>query len=111
MSLVNDMFSKWRKAQHRRCDLVHCQVTTYTTIQELSKERHRAAEGTLAYVSERGGELYVRTHEGWRKIQVCTVFSFCVQRLLPNTEVLIYFIIEFTKDFLTLLSSVIRNDW
>lgn len=28
------------------------------------------AEGTLAYVSERGGELYVRTRNGWKKIQL-----------------------------------------
>lgn len=28
------------------------------------------AEGTLAYVSERGGELYIRTRNGWKKIQL-----------------------------------------
>uniref|UniRef100_A0A3P8SAM0 Collagenase NC10/endostatin domain-containing protein n=1 Tax=Amphiprion percula TaxID=161767 RepID=A0A3P8SAM0_AMPPE len=36
-------------------------------------EAHRAAEGTLAYVSEKGGELYIRARNGWRKIQVCVV--------------------------------------
>uniref|UniRef100_A0A4W6BZ43 Collagenase NC10/endostatin domain-containing protein n=1 Tax=Lates calcarifer TaxID=8187 RepID=A0A4W6BZ43_LATCA len=42
-------------------------------IHALTRESHRATEGTLAYVPERGGELYIRTRNGWRKIQVCIV--------------------------------------
>uniref|UniRef100_A0A3Q0QQW3 Collagen, type XV, alpha 1b n=1 Tax=Amphilophus citrinellus TaxID=61819 RepID=A0A3Q0QQW3_AMPCI len=58
-------------------------------IHTLNQEAHRAAEGTLAYVSERGGELYVRVSNGWRKIQesLCPVVlcdfhhpSLCSQR-------------------------------
>lgn len=49
------------------------QVTTYKTIHALTREGQRATEGTLAYVSERGGELYIRARNGWRKIQVCIV--------------------------------------
>uniref|UniRef100_A0A674D374 Collagenase NC10/endostatin domain-containing protein n=1 Tax=Salmo trutta TaxID=8032 RepID=A0A674D374_SALTR len=30
---------------------------------------HRAAEGSMAYVSDKG-ELYVRTRDGWRKVQL-----------------------------------------
>lgn len=41
---------------------------TFKTIKALTRETQRAAEGTLAYVSERGGELYVRARNGWRKI-------------------------------------------
>lgn len=43
-------------------------MTTYKTFHALTREAHRAAEGTLAFVSERGGELYIRTRNGWRKI-------------------------------------------
>ncbi|XP_071370054.1 collagen alpha-1(XV) chain-like [Centroberyx affinis] len=45
-------------------------VTTYRTVHALARESHRAAEGTMAYVSDRGGELYVRTRNGWRKVQL-----------------------------------------
>uniref|UniRef100_A0A3B4U8J7 Collagenase NC10/endostatin domain-containing protein n=1 Tax=Seriola dumerili TaxID=41447 RepID=A0A3B4U8J7_SERDU len=44
-------------------------------IHALNRESQRAAEGTLVYVSERGGELYVRARNGWRKIQVCVISS------------------------------------
>lgn len=56
-----------------RCHAVF-QITIYTTIYGLSRTTQRAAEGTLAYVSERGGELYIRTQNGWCKIQVCITF-------------------------------------
>uniref|UniRef100_A0A3B3ZEQ5 Collagenase NC10/endostatin domain-containing protein n=1 Tax=Periophthalmus magnuspinnatus TaxID=409849 RepID=A0A3B3ZEQ5_9GOBI len=42
----------------------------YTNPVQRLLETHRAAEGTLAYVSERGGELYIRTRHGWKKIQL-----------------------------------------
>lgn len=45
-------------------------MTNYKTIQALSKDTLRAAEGTLAYVSEKGGQLYVKAQNGWRKVQV-----------------------------------------
>lgn len=45
-------------------------MTTYKSIHALNRETHRAAEGTLVYVSEKGGELYIRTRNGWRKIQL-----------------------------------------
>lgn len=45
-------------------------MTTYKTNHALSRETSRAAEGTLAYVSEKGGELYIRARNGWRKIQL-----------------------------------------
>lgn len=61
------------KAQTWSCYTVYFQVTTYKTIPALSRETHRAAEGTLAYVSEKGGELYIRARNGWRKIQVYIV--------------------------------------
>uniref|UniRef100_A0A3Q2V197 Collagen, type XV, alpha 1b n=1 Tax=Haplochromis burtoni TaxID=8153 RepID=A0A3Q2V197_HAPBU len=51
--------------------MVCVQVTSYKTIHALTQEAHHAAEGTLAYVSERGGELYIRARNGWHKIQVC----------------------------------------
>lgn len=51
--------------------VVYVQVTIYKTSHALSRETHRAAEGTFAYVSEKGGELYIRALNGWRKIQVC----------------------------------------
>lgn len=60
------------KAQHW-CSDVYIQVTTYKTLHALSRDSHRAAEGTLVYVSEKGGELYVRVRNGLRKIQVCVV--------------------------------------
>ncbi|KAA8586686.1 hypothetical protein FQN60_016382, partial [Etheostoma spectabile] len=44
-------------------------VTIYKTSHALSRETQRAAEGTFAYVSEKGGELYIRARNGWRKIQ------------------------------------------
>uniref|UniRef100_A0A3P8SAN2 Collagenase NC10/endostatin domain-containing protein n=1 Tax=Amphiprion percula TaxID=161767 RepID=A0A3P8SAN2_AMPPE len=44
-------------------------------ISALNREAHRAAEGTLAYVSEKGGELYIRARNGWRKIQLEYVVS------------------------------------
>lgn len=53
---------------------MYIQVTTYKTSHALSRETHRAAEGTMAYVSEKGGELYIRARNGWRKIQVCIVY-------------------------------------
>ena len=53
---------------------MYIQVTTYTTLHALSRDTHRAAEGTLVYVSEKGGELYIRVRNGLRKIQVCVVF-------------------------------------
>uniref|UniRef100_A0A667X8W1 Collagen, type XV, alpha 1b n=1 Tax=Myripristis murdjan TaxID=586833 RepID=A0A667X8W1_9TELE len=40
------------------------------TLHALSRESYRAAEGTIAYVSDRGGELYVRARDGWRKVQL-----------------------------------------
>uniref|UniRef100_A0A3Q4G6P0 Collagen, type XV, alpha 1b n=1 Tax=Neolamprologus brichardi TaxID=32507 RepID=A0A3Q4G6P0_NEOBR len=43
----------------------------YKTTHALTQEAHHAAEGTVAYVSERGGELYIRARNGWHKIQVC----------------------------------------
>ncbi|MEQ2157783.1 hypothetical protein GOODEAATRI_005352 [Goodea atripinnis] len=43
-------------------------VMTFKTVHALARETQRAAEGTLAYVSEKEGELYVRAHNGWRKI-------------------------------------------
>lgn len=49
-------------------------MTNYKTIQALSKDTHRAAEGTLAFVAEKGGELYVKARNGWRKVQVCQLF-------------------------------------
>lgn len=49
-------------------------MTNYKTIQALSKDAHRAAEGTLAFVAEKGGELYVRARNGWRKVQVRQLF-------------------------------------
>lgn len=51
--------------------MVCVQVTSYKTIHALTQEAHHAAEGTLAYVSEKGGELYIRARNGWHKIQVC----------------------------------------
>ncbi|XP_056276339.1 collagen, type XV, alpha 1b isoform X2 [Pseudoliparis swirei] len=45
-------------------------VVSYKTSHALGRDSQRAAEGTLAYVSERGGELYIRTGGGWRKIQL-----------------------------------------
>lgn len=45
-------------------------MTNYKTIHALSKDAHRAAEGTLAFVAERGGELYIKARNGWRKVQV-----------------------------------------
>lgn len=45
-------------------------MTTYKTVHALVRETHRAAEGTLAYVSEKGGELYIKSRNGWRKIQL-----------------------------------------
>lgn len=50
--------------------MVYVQVTTYRTFNALTRDSLRTAEGTLAYVSERGGELYIRARNGWRKIQV-----------------------------------------
>uniref|UniRef100_A0A3Q2FUQ8 Collagenase NC10/endostatin domain-containing protein n=1 Tax=Cyprinodon variegatus TaxID=28743 RepID=A0A3Q2FUQ8_CYPVA len=47
---------------------------TFKTVQALTRETQRAAEGTLAYVSQKGGELYVRARNGWRKIPVGTMF-------------------------------------
>lgn len=77
---------KRRKALERAgSDIVTVcgQVTTFKTVKALSRETRdqRAAEGTLAYVSERGGELYIRARNGWRKIQVCTAD-------IPSTAVL-----------------------
>lgn len=46
-------------------------MTIYKTSHALSRETHRAAEGTLVYVSEKGGELYIKARNGWRNIQVC----------------------------------------
>lgn len=57
---------------------MHIQVGTYKTSHALSRETQRAAEGTLAYVSEKGGELYIRARNGWRKIQVCVCGHVCV---------------------------------
>lgn len=51
--------------------MVFVQVTSYKTTHALTQEAHHAAEGTVAYVSERGGELYIRARNGWHKIQVC----------------------------------------
>lgn len=65
--------SKCREGTALMLYAVYIQVTTYKTINALSRETHRAAEGALAYVSEKGGELYVRARNGWRKIQVCIV--------------------------------------
>lgn len=45
-------------------------MANYKTIQALSKDTNRAAEGTLAFVAEKGGELYVKARNGWRKVQV-----------------------------------------
>lgn len=45
-------------------------MNTFKSVHALSRESHRAAEGSLAYVSEKGGELYVRTRNGWRKVQL-----------------------------------------
>uniref|UniRef100_A0A3Q2Z4L7 Thrombospondin-like N-terminal domain-containing protein n=1 Tax=Hippocampus comes TaxID=109280 RepID=A0A3Q2Z4L7_HIPCM len=46
-------------------------VSTHETIYALTRETRRAPEGTLAYVSESGGELYIKSQNGWRKIRVC----------------------------------------
>ncbi|KAF7657539.1 hypothetical protein LDENG_00025220 [Lucifuga dentata] len=51
------------------------QVTTYETIYALTQETRQAAEGSLAYVSDRGGELYIRAHYGWRKVQLGELIS------------------------------------
>uniref|UniRef100_A0A3P8X6A9 Collagen, type XV, alpha 1b n=1 Tax=Cynoglossus semilaevis TaxID=244447 RepID=A0A3P8X6A9_CYNSE len=40
-------------------------------IHSMTKDSQRVSEGTLAYVSDGGGELYIRTQTGWQKIQVC----------------------------------------
>lgn len=45
------------------------QVTTYRNTITLMRESHRAAEGSMAYVSDKG-DLYVRARDGWRKVQV-----------------------------------------
>lgn len=50
-------------------------MTSYKSIQALSKDTHRAAEGTLALVAEKGGELYLKAHNGWRKVQVWQLFQ------------------------------------
>lgn len=51
-------------------DVAGCsQVTVYKTGQALLRETHRASEGAMAYVSDKG-ELYIRAQGGWRKIQV-----------------------------------------
>lgn len=50
------------------------QVTTYRNTITLMRESHRAAEGSMAYVSDKG-ELYVRTRDGWRKVQVLHAFT------------------------------------
>lgn len=45
-------------------------MTNYRSIQALSKDTQRAAEGTLAFVADKGGELYLKARDGWRKVQV-----------------------------------------
>lgn len=50
------------------------QVSTYRNTNSLMRESHRAAEGSMAYVSDKG-ELYVRTRDGWRKVQVLHAFT------------------------------------
>ncbi|XP_076018225.1 collagen, type XV, alpha 1b [Genypterus blacodes] len=45
-------------------------VSTYKTIHALTGEAQEATEGSLAYVSDRGGELYIRARNGWRKVQL-----------------------------------------
>lgn len=69
---------------------MYTQVPAYGTVQALPAVSQGFSEGTLAYVSERGGELYVRTLDGWRKIQVGVVIQ-------PHTiELLLYFYMEQT---------------
>lgn len=45
-------------------------MTTYRSTQALVRESLRAAEGTIAYVADRGGELYIRAQQGWRQVQL-----------------------------------------
>ncbi|XP_062337682.1 LOW QUALITY PROTEIN: collagen alpha-1(XVIII) chain-like [Osmerus eperlanus] len=45
-------------------------VSTYRTALALVRESHRVAEGTMAYVADRGGELYIRAQQGWRQVQL-----------------------------------------
>lgn len=44
-------------------------MTVYKTGQALLRETHRAAEGAMAYISDKS-ELYIRAQGGWRKIQL-----------------------------------------
>lgn len=79
ITIINNKYNlvwvSWRLSIRlkARCHAVFIQVTIYKTVHAMNRESHRAAEGTLVYVSEKGGELYIRTRNGWRKIQVCIV--------------------------------------
>ena len=67
---VIDNFVIVMKLQLWCCGVVCVQVTIYKSTHALVREGQRAPEGTLAYVSERGGELYIKRRNSWRKIQV-----------------------------------------
>uniref|UniRef100_A0A1A8RD40 Collagen, type XV, alpha 1b n=1 Tax=Nothobranchius rachovii TaxID=451742 RepID=A0A1A8RD40_9TELE len=41
---------------------------TFRTVQALTRQMHHAVEGTLAYLSETDGELYIKVQNGWKKI-------------------------------------------
>ncbi|XP_068604929.1 collagen, type XV, alpha 1b [Brachionichthys hirsutus] len=43
-------------------------LTSYKTLNALSRESRPPAEGTLVYVSEEGGELFIQARNGWRRI-------------------------------------------
>nr|XP_057924239.1 collagen, type XV, alpha 1b isoform X3 [Doryrhamphus excisus] len=45
-------------------------VSTYKTVHALTRDMQRATEGTLAYVAESGGELYIKVRNGWSKLQL-----------------------------------------
>ena len=86
---------------------MYIQVTTYKTLHALSRDTHRAAEGTLVYVSEKGGELYIRVRNGLRKIQVCVVFvDMCKFGWMCDFSLYLSFINGVRTHFLCLLEKI-----
>lgn len=87
-------------------DVLMCdQVRTYKTIQELTQETHHAAEGTMAYVSARGGELYIRARNGWRKIPVCPIGCTHSHFFISSTRTIIFCVGGFLETRGDLLNS------
>ena len=63
-------------------------MTTFLGVDTLLRETYRAAEGTMAYVSDTA-QLYIRVRDGWRQVQVCVCVwprSTCVCRAVVDSS-------------------------